>query len=80
MHNWKKLAVGCSLVIMCSGCSLFEKQPPADIVMVGDCEHGIVSTSNLDAVKKIFPEAQRTDVLIAGGCYQQYIIKQKVIE
>lgn len=77
MAFWKKLAVVCLLAIMSSGCSWFKDQPPADIVMVGDCEHGLVSDANLSEVKKLFPEAQRTDVLIAGGCYQQHIIKAK---
>lgn len=77
MDYWKKLVVGCSLVIMSSGCQLLKGHPPADIVMVGDCEHGLVSDANLHEVKKMFPEAQRTDVLIAGGCYQEHIIKAK---
>lgn len=49
--------------------------PPA-IIMIGDCEHGIVSQSNIQDVVKIFPEAKHTDVLIAGGCYQDHFIKQ----
>lgn len=58
-----------------SGCIKQIAVPPI-IVMIGDCEHGIVSESNIDNVKKIFPEAQRTDVLIAGGCYQDHFIKR----
>lgn len=80
MANWKKLVGVWLFVIMSSGCGLFQKAPPTDIIMVGDCEHGVASTTNLDDLKKIFPEARQTDVLIAGGCYQQYIIKQKVIQ
>lgn len=78
MANWKKLAVVLGLGIMSSGCGLFSKPSvPVDIIMVGDCEHGLVSTANVADVQKIFPLAQRTDVLIAGGCYQQHIIKAK---
>lgn len=83
MGNLKKLGVVWLFVIMSSsisGCNLFRTPPPQDIVMIGDCEHGIVTTTNFDDIKKIFPEAQRTDILIAGGCYQQYIIKQKVVQ
>lgn len=78
MANWKKLVVGSLLVIMSSGCSLFSRQEIVpDIVMVGDCEHGLVDESNLPVIKAIFPLAQRTDVLIAGGCYQSHFIKAK---
>lgn len=48
-----------------------------DIIHVGDCEHGIVSDINFRDVQKIFPESQKTDVLISGGCYQDYFIKKK---
>ena len=73
MVRFKKLIVSCSLVII-SGCA--KQTPVPDIIMIGDCEHGIVSEANIDSVKKIFSEAQRTDVLIAGGCYQDHFIKQ----
>lgn len=66
-----KLIVSCSLVII-SGCT-----HTPDIIQVGECEHGIVFRKNLDDVKKIFPEAQITDVLISGGCYQDKFIKKK---
>lgn len=72
--NYKTLIVGCSLVII-SGCTKQQIAVPA-IIMIGDCEHGIVSESNIESVKKIWPEAQRTDVLIAGGCYQDHFIKK----
>lgn len=82
MRNWKKLIGSCALVIFSSGvlgCQLFQKPvvPPPDIIMIGDCEHGIVTTANLEETLKIFPEAQRTDVLMAGGCYQEHVIKAK---
>lgn len=71
--KFKTLIVGCSLVII-SGCAKQIVVP--NIVMIGDCEHGIVSEKNIESVKKIFPEAQRTDVLIAGGCYQDNFIRR----
>ena len=74
--NYKTLIVGCSLVII-SGCTKPIIVAPS-IIMIGDCEHGIVSISNLESVKKIFPEAQRTDVLIAGGCYQDHFIRKGI--
>ena len=67
----KKLIVVLSMAII-SGCAA--KVP--DIIQVGDCEHGIVSEKNLSEVKKIWPESQRTDVLISGGCYQSHFIKK----
>ena len=74
MRNWKKLIVVCGLMII-SGCA--KKVVVPDIIMIGDCEHGIVSLHNLSAVREIFPEAQQTDVLIAGGCYQEKFIKKE---
>lgn len=47
-----------------------------DIIHVGECEHGIVTEKNLNDVKKIWIEAQTTDVLISGGCYQERFIKK----
>ena len=47
-----------------------------DIIQVGECEHGIVTEKNLNDVKKVWSEAQRTDILISGGCYQEYFIKK----
>jgi hypothetical protein len=70
----KKLIVGCCLVII-SGCT-----HTPDIIQVGECEHGIVTDKNLEAIKKILPEAQRTDVLISGGCYQDKFIKKGTIK
>lgn len=55
-----------------SGCA--PKIP--DIIQVGECEHGIVTNNNLSDVQKIWKEAQRTDVLISGGCYQSRFIKR----
>jgi len=73
--KFKTLIVGCSLVII-SGCAKQIVTPA--IIMIGDCEHGIVSESNIENVKKIWPEAQRTDVLIAGGCYQDHFIRKGI--
>lgn len=66
----KKLIGSCLLVII-SGCAHIP-----DIIQVGDCEHGIVTEKNLNDVKKIWKDAQRTDVLISGGCYQERFIKK----
>lgn len=71
VSSWKKLAVVCC-VVMLSSCA---KKTAPDIIMVGDCEHGIVTEANINGIKRFFPEAQRTDVLIAGGCYQSHFIK-----
>ena len=73
MHNLKKLIGGFGLVILLSAC---KHEAIPDIVSVGDCEHGIVAESQLIELQKIFPEAKRADVLISGGCYQLYLIKQ----
>ena len=67
----KRLIVSSVLAII-SGCS----QIP-DIIQLGDCEHGIVTEKNLNDAKKIWPESQRTDVLISGGCYQSRFIKKE---
>lgn len=48
-----------------------------DIIQIGECEHGIVTNKNIDDAKKIWIEAQRTDVLISGGCYQEKFIKKE---
>ena len=52
------------------------KEKVPDIVSVGDCEHGIVSESNLAKVQEVFVEAARADVLISAGCYQTNFIKK----
>ena len=70
MVRFKNLIVSCSLVII-SGCTHVQ-----DIIQVGECEHGIVTEKNLNDVKKVWSEAQRTDILISGGCYQEYFIKK----
>lgn len=78
MHNWKKLIGSCALMIISgtvSGCH--KTVPPPDIIMIGDCEHGIVSVANITQLRELFPEAQQTDVLIAGGCYQEKFIKKE---
>lgn len=75
--RFKKLIVSLVLVtISMSGCSLFHKRVP-DIIHVGDCERGIVTDTNLEYVNGVWPQAQVTDILISGGCYQEYFIKKK---
>lgn len=48
-----------------------------DIITVGECEHGIVTKDNVLYVKKIWQDANITDVLISGGCYQERFIKKR---
>jgi len=72
VQNFKKLIVSLLLVTI-SGCAA--KVP--DIIQVGDCEHGIVTENNLKEVQAIWRLAERTDVLIAGGCYQEKFIKKR---
>jgi len=69
----KRLIGIVSLCLMTSGCA---KQIP-DIITVGECERGIVMRSNENEVKKVWPEAEITDVLISGGCYQDRFIKKR---
>lgn len=59
------------MLVTISGCSHVP-----DIIQVGECEHGIVIEKNVGEVRKIWPLAQRTDVLISGGCYQERFIKK----
>ena len=74
MHKLKRSIVSLGLVIFSlSGC---HKEKIPDIVSVGDCEHGIVSESNLAKVQEVFVEAARADVLISAGCYQANFIKK----
>lgn len=63
------------IVSLCliSGCAA---QIP-DIINVGECEHGIVTDVNLAYVQGVWPQAQVTDVLISGGCYQDRFIKKR---
>jgi len=76
VHKLKRWIGSCALVIISLVMLGCHKQIPSpDIIMIGDCEHGIVAPVNYEAVKAIFPEAQPTDVLIAGGCYQSHFIK-----
>lgn len=66
-----KLIVILSLVII-SGCNHIP-----DIIQIGECERGIVSNKNINDIQKIWKEAQLTDVLISGGCYQDKFIKKR---
>lgn len=59
-----------------SGCSLFKDNIP-DIISVGECERGVVTAVNLEYVQGVWPQAQQTDVLISGGCYQNRLIKKR---
>lgn len=62
-----------SLYLISSACA---KHVP-DIITVGECEHGIVTKDNVLYVKKIWQDANITDVLISGGCYQERFIKKR---
>lgn len=76
MHKLKRWIGSCALVIISLVMLGCHKQiPPPDIIMIGDCEHGIASAANIAQLRVLFPEAQPTDVLIAGGCYQSHFIK-----
>lgn len=72
----KKLIVILSLLVVNSGCSWFKEEVP-DIISVGECERGIVTDVNLEYVQEVWPQAQQTDVLISGGCYQDKLIKKR---
>jgi hypothetical protein len=48
-----------------------------DIISVGECERGIVTDINLKYVQELWPQAQITDILISGGCYQERLIKKR---
>ena len=60
-----------SLVI--NGC---HKTVP-NIIQTGDCERGIVTSKNIDDTRKIWKDAEVTDVLIGGGCYQEKFIQKR---
>lgn len=47
------------------------------ILHIGECEHGIVYSENIDEAKKVFKEAEITDVLISGGCYRDKFVTNK---
>ena len=66
-------------LISLSGCGLFIgcATPAPDIINVGECEHGVVTGINLEYVQGVWPQAQVTDVLISGGCYQDRFIKRR---
>lgn len=49
-----------------------------DIISIGECERGVVTDTNIMDVKKIWSKAERTDVLITGGCYQETFIKKRL--
>lgn len=51
-----------------------------DILHIGECERGIVTETNLQYVQELWPQAQVTDVLISGGCYQNEFIKERTYE
>jgi hypothetical protein len=74
----KILIVSSSLVIIVNGCSLFQKEVvvPA-IISVGECERGVITGMNLEYVQGVWPQAQVTDVLVSGGCYQDRMIKKR---
>lgn len=59
-----------------SGCSWFKEEVP-DIISVGECERGVVTETNLEYVQEVWPQADVTDVLISGGCYQDKLIKKR---
>lgn len=66
------------MIMISSGCVLFEKEVVVpDIISVGECERGIVTDVNLEYVQGVWPQAQVTDVLISGGCYQDKFIKKR---
>ena len=62
----------CSLLLV-SGCAA---QVP-DIISVGECERGVVTDINLEYVQGVWPQADITDVLISGGCYQDKLVKKR---
>jgi hypothetical protein len=66
-----KILIGSYLLVVISGCS----ETPL-ILHVGECERGIVIRDNLADIQKIWPDAQITDVLISGGCYQDKFIRK----
>ena len=73
----KRLIVSCLVVIISSiviGCKT--TQVP-NIISVGECERGVVTDVNLAYVQDLWPQAQETDVLISGGCYQEHMIKKR---
>lgn len=63
------------LLVIISGCKT--EIPVPIILTTDDCEHGIVFDKNIESVKKIWIDAQLTDVLISGGCYQEKFIRKK---
>lgn len=71
MVRLKKL-IGSCLLLGLSSCG----HTPPSIIQVGECEHGIVHKLNVNDVRKVWPEAQITDVLISGACYQNHFIKK----
>lgn len=76
-HKSKKwIGIWSLCVLSFSGCSLFKEKIP-DIISVGECERGIVTEINREYVQGVWPQADVTDVLISGGCYQDKVIKKR---
>lgn len=65
------------MIISSGGCALFQKEDVPDILSVGECERGVVTDLNKEYVQGVWPQAQETDVLISGGCYQEKLIKKR---
>jgi hypothetical protein len=64
--------------VIISGCGLFKKEVVVpDIISVGECERGVVTDINLKYVQDLWPQADITDVLISGACYQDRFIKKR---
>ena len=59
--------------IVISGC--YKTSP--NIIQTGDCERGIVTIHNIKNIQETWPDAEITDVLIGGGCYQSHFIKKR---
>lgn len=60
------------MYLISSGCAVIP-----DIISVGECERGIVTKNNVSDVKKIWENADITDVLISGACYQDKFIRRR---
>lgn len=73
MKRLIKICVLFVLLSLSSGC----KTPSPDIISVGECERGVVTEINLAYVRSLWPQADITDVLISGGCYQDKLIKKR---
>ena len=67
------LIIGLTLVII-SGC---HSKPSVMILSMGECERGIVTEKNAGDIQKVWKDAERGDILISGGCYQEHFIKKR---